>query len=103
MSEALLVLQRVADRWAGAEAAAVSERHRRDHQPAEDWVSVYRAGRRQFLSRDVDRSAAGARAGECGEARRADGDSGRAVSVDGRAGEAAEGHGVLYADHDGGG
>ena len=41
--------------------------------------------------------------GNTAKAGRADGDSRRALSTDGRAGQAAEGHGVLYADDDGGG
>src|SRR6266700_1863238 len=59
MPEALLFLQRLADRWATAQAAAVSECDRRNRQSAADWISIHCPCRRQLLSGDADRSAAG--------------------------------------------
>ena len=79
------------------------QRRRRDRRAPSSGLPVRRAGRRQLLSGHAGRSRDGGASEKRGAARTAADAARRAIRADGEAGGAAVGHGVLHADHDGGG
>ena len=103
LPEALLVLLGVADRRPGAAPAHGRRGDGRDRRAAPEGLPLHRAGRRQLLSGGAEGSGAGGAARRQDAPARARGAARGALRVDGAAGEAAEGHDLLHADHDGSG
>ena len=104
LSQALLVLLRVAHRRPKAAAALLGRHHGRSGPASQDGFSFHSSRRRQLLSGDQARPRA---RGEARTTRRpargADRHPRRALRADGPALEASPRHGLPHADHHGGG
>ena len=84
-------------------AATRRQGHRRDRRAAAARLPLHRARRRQLLSGHARRSAHGGAAARTRRSSNGCRHPRRALRADGSAGAAARRHGVLHADHDGGG